>query len=88
MDSSIVCSKCGSICTHNPISSYGCPTCGTVGPVIIINNGLCKAVKLLIKLGIGVIDTYVRYYTTHVTKIKVFLAGNIPDGLFLELPDD
>lgn len=62
-----------------------CSGCGNNYGPVLAHKPLIKAVTLLIKRGIGVIDNDVRVCTSHKTKITIYLTGNIPEYLFDDL---
>ena len=63
-----------------------CSGCGSTRYPIFVHTSLVRVVKLLIKLGVSVIDTNSRLCTTHKTKITIYLDSNIPEHLFDDLP--
>lgn len=65
-----------------------CSGCGSKRNPVYVCLQLTKAVKLLIKLGLGVLDTDFKYCTSHKTKITITLAGNVPEGIFSDVPTE
>jgi hypothetical protein len=81
-----LCPVCATPCTDR--HETNCSGCGSNrDPVFVHQLLLIRAVELLIKRGIGVIDSDVRCYTSHKLKITINLAGNVPEYLFADLPN-
>ena len=80
----MLCPICGTQC--NDSHEDKCSGCGSTRDPFYVSWQLVKAVTLLIKLGLDVVDTDLRYCTTHKTKVNIKLNGTIPVKLFDELP--
>lgn len=79
----MLCPSCESAYTDRQDS---CSHCGSSKGAIFMHPSLVKVVTLLIERGIGVVDTDYKYCTSHKTKVIIQLIGNIPIGLFGDLP--
>ncbi|WML36941.1 hypothetical protein [Clostridium sp. OS1-26] len=64
-----------------------CSGCGTTCEPIFVYEPLLKAVEMLIKMGIKVSDTDLKYCTTHKTKVTIVLAEDVSKNIFDDLPD-
>lgn len=56
-------------------------------PIFVYETSL-KVVKMLIKMGIGVTNTDLKYCTSHKTKVTISLSDNVPKHIFDDLPDN
>jgi len=79
----ILCPICATKYTNRQDS---CSNCGSSKGAIFVHPSLVKVVTLLIKLGVGVVDTGIKHCTTHQNKISIYLSGSVPEYLFTDLP--
>lgn len=84
MDYTLLCHICA---TEYTAKQDICSSCGCVTGAIFVHPLLVKVVTLLIKLGVGVVDTDIKYCTSHKTKVIIQLTGNLPEDIFSDLPE-
>lgn len=84
MDYLMLCHICG---TEYTAKQDSCSHCGSSNGAIFVHPSLVIVVTRLIKLGLNVLDTDVKYCTSHKTTVIIQLAGNLPEGIFSDLPE-
>ncbi|WP_238900049.1 hypothetical protein [Clostridium sp. YIM B02500] len=75
---------CATPCTNR--FEDKCSGCGSYSDPIFVWSSLTTVVKMLIKRGVAVKDTDIKYCTTHKTKVTIYITGSVPQYLLGELP--